>query len=148
MSICGQKSWKDAQVLLHSVGYRDAKKYIICLDESHRCHIGSMESEDDLCLHCNKKGTIPYYYLGLRPKINLWPSEPIFCKKMLSHWFEKDHWLGQENQDGCGLKAKVRYGMEDVSRNFSGFGIPRKSGNYLPNVTIVLYLSPRYQFFS
>ena len=75
------KSWKDAEVLLHSVGYRDAKKYIICLDESHRCHFGLMQSEDDLCPHCNKKGTIPYYYLGLRPKINLWASDLFFAKK-------------------------------------------------------------------
>lgn len=100
------KCWKDAEVLLHSVGYRDAKKYIICLDESHRCHFGLMSSEDDLCPHCNKKGTIPYYYLGLGPKINLWASDPMFCKKMLSHWFEKDHWLGQENQDGWGFTCK------------------------------------------
>ena len=100
------KCWKDAEVLLHSVSYRDAKKYIICLDESHRCHFGLMSSEDDLCPHCNKKGTIPYYYLGLGPKINLWASDPLFCKKMLSHWFEKDHWLGQENQDGWGFTCK------------------------------------------
>ena len=37
--------------------------------------------------------------------------------------------------------AKVRYGMEDVSQSFSGFGILRKSGNYLPNVIIVVGLS-------
>lgn len=55
------KCWKDAEQLLHSVGYRDAKKYMICLDESHRCHFGLMSSEDELCPHCNKKGTIPYY---------------------------------------------------------------------------------------
>ena len=91
---------------MHSVGYRDAKKYIICLDESHRCHFGLMSSKDDLCPHCNKKGTIRYYYLGLGPKINLWASDPMFCKKVLSHWFEKDHWLGQENQDGWGFTCK------------------------------------------
>ena len=37
--------------------------------------------------------------------------------------------------------AKVRYRMEDVSQSFSGFGILRKSGNYLPNVIIVVGLS-------
>lgn len=100
------KNWKDAEVLLHSVGYRDAKKYMICLDQSHRCHFGLMQSEDDLCPHCNKKGTIPYYYLGLCPKINLWVSDPTFCKKILAHWFEKDHWLGQENQEGWGFQSK------------------------------------------
>ena len=25
--------------------------------------------------------------LGLGPKVNLWASDPEFCKKMLSHWF-------------------------------------------------------------
>lgn len=100
------KCWKDAEQLLHSVGYRDAKKYMICLDESHRCHFGLMSSEDELCPHCNKKGTIPYYYLGLGPKLNLWTSDPIFCKKILAHWYEKDHWLGQENQESWGFECK------------------------------------------
>ena len=49
------KCWKDAEVLLHSVGYRNAKNYIICLDESHRCHFGLMSSEDDLCPTMNSK---------------------------------------------------------------------------------------------
>lgn len=100
------KCWKDAERLLHSVGYRDAKKYMICLDESHRCHYGLMSSEDELCPHCNKKGTIPYYYLGLGPKINLWASDPSYCKKLLGHWFEKEHWLGQENREGWGFESK------------------------------------------
>ena len=100
------KCWKDAEQLLHSVGYRDAKKYMICLDESHRCHFGLMSSEHELCPHCNKRGTIPYYYLGLGPKINLWVSDPTFCKKILAHWFEKDHWLGRENQEGFGFHSK------------------------------------------
>ena len=38
-------------------------------------------------------------------------------------------------------KPKVRYGMEDVSLNFSDLGIQMKSGNYPLNVTIVLRLS-------
>lgn len=118
------KNWKDAEVLLHSVGYRDAKKYIICLDERHRCHFGLMQSEDDLCPHCHKKGTIPYYYLGLRPKINLWIIG-----------------LDKKIRKVGAFKAKVRYGMGDVSQNCSGFGTPRKSGNYLPNVTTVVGLS-------
>ncbi|RMX51562.1 hypothetical protein pdam_00025430 [Pocillopora damicornis] len=59
INICGQNVGKMQRFLLHSVGYRDAKKYIICLDESHRCHFGLMSSKDDLCPHCNKKGTIP-----------------------------------------------------------------------------------------
>lgn len=99
--------WKEAEKLLHSVGYRDAKKYLICLDENHRCHYGIMSSEDDLCPHCGKSGTIPFYYLGLGPKVNLWASDPLFCKKMLSHWFERDHWILQESQDGWGFETKT-----------------------------------------
>ena len=99
--------WKEAEKLLHSVGYRDAKKYVICLDENHRCHYGIMSSENDLCPHCGKSGTIPFYYLGLGPRVNLWASDPLFCKKMLSHWFERDHWILQESQDGWGFETKT-----------------------------------------
>ena len=66
-----------------------------------------MSSEDDLCPHCGKSGTIPFYYLGLGPRVNLWASDPLFCKKMLSHWFERDHWILQESQDGWGFETKT-----------------------------------------
>lgn len=29
---------------------------------------------NDECRHCGKKGTIPYYYLGLETKVKLWVS--------------------------------------------------------------------------
>ena len=29
-----------------------------------------------------------------------------FAKKILAHWFEKDHWLGQENLEGWGFQSK------------------------------------------
>lgn len=99
--------WKEAEKLLHSVGYRNAKKYLICLNENNRCHYGIMSSEDDLCPHCGKSGTIRFYYLGLGPKVNPWASDPLFCKKMLSHWFERDHWILQESQDGWGFETKT-----------------------------------------
>lgn len=99
------KYWKDAEQLLHSVGYKDAKKYMICLDEVRRCHFGLMSSEHELCPHCNKE-TIPQYYLGLGPKINLWVSYPTFCNKILTQWFDKDHWLRQENQEDLGFHSK------------------------------------------
>ena len=134
------KNWKDAEVLLHSVGYRDAKKYMICLDESHRCHFGLRQSEDDLCPHCNKKGTIPYYYLGLHPKINLWVSDPVFCKKILAHWFEKDHWLGQENLEGWGFHSKSEIWDGRRFSELQWFWNPEEEWQ-LPNVTTVVGLS-------
>ena len=66
-----------------------------------------MSSEDDLCPHCGKSGTIPFYDLGLGPRVKLWASDPLFCKKMLSHWFERDHWILQESQDGWGFEPKT-----------------------------------------
>ena len=98
--------WKEAEQLLHRVGYIDAKKYFICFDESHRCHYGIMSSENEMCHHCHQKGSITFYYLGLGPKINLWTSDPEMCKKMLSHWQEKEHWLEQENSEGWGFQCK------------------------------------------
>ena len=39
------------------------------------------------------------------------------------------------------LKPKQKFGMEPVLQSFSGFGIQRNSGNYLPNVLVVRVLS-------
>ena len=33
-------------------------------------------------------------------------SDPMFCNRMLSYGFEKDHWLGQEIHEGWGFESK------------------------------------------
>ena len=61
----------------------------------------------------------------------------MFCKKMLSHWFERDHWIVQESEDGWGFEnKKKKYGMETVLRSFDGFGTQKNSGNCLHNVPV------------
>lgn len=99
-----------------------------------------MSSEHELCPHCNKKGTIPYYYLGWGPKINLWVSDPTFCK----FWhtaLKKSTGLDKRIRKVLGFTAKMRYGMVKDSQSCNGFGIRRRSGNYLPNAIIVKELS-------
>ena len=54
-----------------------------------------MESQDELCPHCGKKGYIKYYYLGLHSKAKNWFQNEAMCKQMLSHWEEREHWLGK-----------------------------------------------------
>lgn len=54
-----------------------------------------MESKDELCCHCGKEGYIKYCYLGLNAKVKNWFGTEIMCKKLLSHWDEREHWLGR-----------------------------------------------------
>ena len=54
-----------------------------------------MENKDDVCIHCGNNGYLTYYYLGLSSKVKNWfRSEPL-SEKMLSHWKERNHWLGR-----------------------------------------------------
>lgn len=82
------------QILIKE-GYEDAKEYFICLSDVHLQYWGILGSQSDLCRHCGDKGTIPYYYLGLKGKIKCWVSHPDVCYKMLSHRREKDHSLNR-----------------------------------------------------
>ena len=46
-------------------------------------NIPSLLHQDELCRHCNKKGTVPLYYLSIKDKIVQWcSSEDV---KMLAH---------------------------------------------------------------
>ena len=54
-----------------------------------------MESSNDVCNHCGKRGYLKYYYLGLKAKVKNWFQDPEMCRKMLSHWNEREHWLGR-----------------------------------------------------
>lgn len=102
------KTWSDVQKLLKQEGYQDAREYFICL-----CHCETrsensnskikytgkyslMTNKDDKCSNCGREGTIAYYYLGLQSKVKNWFRDENMCKKMLSHWDERDHWLGRE----------------------------------------------------
>lgn len=58
-------SWEDVQSLLGDFGFKMPKLYYICLDSSHPCQYAIMESKTDVCPHCGKQGTIPYYYLSV-----------------------------------------------------------------------------------
>ena len=58
-------SWEDVQILLGEIGFKMPKLYYICLDSSHPCLYALLESRTDVCPHCGKQGTIPYYYLSI-----------------------------------------------------------------------------------
>ena len=87
--------WTAVKQILTAEGYEDAKEYFICLSDMHPQHLDILESQSDLCRHCGEKGTICYYYLGLKGKIKRWVSHPDMCYKLLSHWREKEHWLNR-----------------------------------------------------
>ncbi|EDO34461.1 predicted protein [Nematostella vectensis] len=55
-----------------------------------------MTSKDEVCSNCGNKGVIAYYYLGLQNKVKNWFRDENMCNKMLSHWNEREHWLGVE----------------------------------------------------
>ena len=106
------KDWKAVQLLLEEQGYSDAKEFYICIcreeKEVRRCGKTSvkynysrswsvMSSKDELCPHCGNGGYIKYYYLGLSSKVKNWFKTKSMCRKMLSHWKEKEHWLGRSS---------------------------------------------------
>ena len=76
-----------------------------------------MEKSNDLCSHCGNAGYLQYYYLGLKTKIKNWLCYE-FWRKILSHWKERDHWLGREKR--YPLKKEVWDGRD--GGNFSGSG--------------------------
>ena len=107
LTILWPKTWNDVQSLLRE-GYEDAKQFYICIccqrkgdDDSgapkysYSGKYSIMEGKDDLCTHCGKKCYLTYYYLGLNSKIKNWFRNKTLWEKMLSHWKERDHWLGK-----------------------------------------------------
>ena len=103
------KDWSECEKVLKKVGYENAKQYFICLDDSHRCLYGLMESSLQPCPHCGKQGTIPYYYIGLNSKLKLWCKDPEMCRKMTYHMKEKDHWPYENSSEDwvSEMKKKV-----------------------------------------
>jgi len=114
------KSWSDVQLLLKEEGYEDVKEYFVCFcfDEIEFTRDGKttkktvyhgtfsiMESKHDKCPYCGKVGYIKYLYLGLENKVKNWFRNKTMCKRMLSHWLEKDHWL--DNSEDCQLKKEI-----------------------------------------
>ncbi|XP_048578361.1 uncharacterized protein LOC125560609 isoform X2 [Nematostella vectensis] len=101
------KSWSDVQALLKEEGYQDAREYFICFcyktrpinSDTRIKYTGKyslMTSKDEVCSNCGNKGVIAYYYLGLQNKVKNWFRDENMCNKMLSHWNEREHWLGVE----------------------------------------------------
>jgi len=72
-----------------------------------------LDEKDSLCAHCGEKGYLKYYYLGLESKVKNWFKTETMCQKMLSHWTEKEHWLGGEEtwplkQDNLVISTKLK----------------------------------------
>ena len=80
--------------MLREPGYKDPTTYYICLSESHYCS-WDLKRESNMCKICGSKGTIPYYYLSIKNKVQMFCSDAEFCVKMTAHWEEKDHWLNR-----------------------------------------------------
>lgn len=89
--------WEQVTRLLQQLGYKEAKCYWICLDQSHKCNYSFMNSKSEICKFCGKQPTIPFYYLSVIDKVKRWCTSPSMCKRMTAHWQEKDHWFAYEN---------------------------------------------------
>ena len=100
--------WSEVLLLLESVGYKSPQLYWICLDESHPCLFGLMRAKTELCMHCGKEGTIPYY-LSVIDKVKRWCSSPTMCRNITAHWREKSHWLPAQWKEGWGWPCKKEF---------------------------------------
>ena len=74
-------TWQDAMKVLRETGYKDPMTYYICLSGSHYCSWDVMKTESDMCKICGAKGTIPYYYLSIKDKVQTWCADAEFCAK-------------------------------------------------------------------
>lgn len=86
-------TWQDAMKMLREAGYKDPTTYYVCLSESHYCNWDLMKRESDMCKISGSKSTIPYYYLSIKNKVQMFCSDAEFCVKVTAHWEERDHWL-------------------------------------------------------
>ena len=102
-------SWADVQALLGDIGFKTPALYYICLDTSHPCLYGLMKSKEALCPHCEKPGTIPFYYLSVIDKVKRWFLSEDMCKNMTTHWKEREHWLPPERQENWGWYLKKQF---------------------------------------
>jgi hypothetical protein len=105
------KNWSNVQALLKEEGFSNPKEYYICIcrEEKEIKRNGKirkkyhytrkwsiMERKDEVCPNCGSCGYIKYYYLGLHEKMKNWFRDKEMCRKMLSHWEEKEHWLHRD----------------------------------------------------
>lgn len=105
------KTWEDAQVLLKEQGYKDVKELFICFcheektftrngKTTKKCvydgNYSVMNNKDDKCSYCGNQGNIKYLYLGLDNKVKNWFRNKDMCEKMLSHWTDRETWLGDD----------------------------------------------------
>ena len=102
------------QILIEE-GYEDAKEYFICLSDVHPQCWDILGSQSDPCHHYGDKGTIPYYYLGVKGKINCLVSHPDVCYTMLSYWRGNGMGSGLQNYRGSGIPILSGACQFDVS---------------------------------
>ena len=101
-------SWEGVLVLLEEIGYSSPNLYYICLNASHPCLYGLMNSKMELCPYCGNPGKIPYYYLSVCDKVKRWFSSPKMCKNITAHWNERSHWLPPHCKENWGWPTKKR----------------------------------------
>ena len=104
------KNWNAIQALLKEEGFDDVKEHYICICREnitftrngktntkyhYKSKWSTMQSKDELCPHCGKKGYIKYYYLGLNAKVKNWFRSEGMCRKLLFHWEGREHCLGR-----------------------------------------------------
>ena len=102
-------NWEQAQKLLRECGHSEAKQYFVCYCYyeknikrdgkiyKKKVYNGNWDLLDDknkFCKNCGRKSEIAFYYLALNTKVVNWFKREDMCRKMLSHWYERYHWLG------------------------------------------------------
>ena len=129
-------SWQEVQTILQEIGYKDAKLYWICLDISHPCSYGRMNSKNEKCPYCGNEGNIPYYYLSVVDKVKRWCSSPEMCQQMTAHWKQRNDWLPVEQREGwgCDVKKEIWDGTRFAELSF--FGILMLHGHFLQSAQV------------
>ena len=84
--------WSEVIKMLKSLGYKDPKHFKVCVTPTHSQLLKNKRLMPQ-CPQCYKNWDecIDYYCLGLN--IDEWFLTDENCKRLMSHWYDKDTWF-------------------------------------------------------
>ena len=119
-------TWQSAIRMLEEHGYKGPVDLYVCLADCHSTTYGIVDSSTKSCSLCSKpaKDCISFSYLPLKDKIKRWCGNAEFCKKIVAHWDNKDHWLFTGHHTSTSARTKEEVWDGDRFQELAWFWDP------------------------